>query len=155
MIISFSGHRNIREKDLVNLNIDLKNFILEHKDDRFLVGGSSGFDQLVLGLLLAYKIPKENIRVVVPFKGFEKFFIKNSNQLKTLNNFNYNSGVKVIETSKTPEDFKVRIKKRNEYLVKHCDLLLVYYIDSQSGTGQTVRIAEKQQKKVKNLADSY
>ena len=51
--------------------------------------------------------------------------------------------------------FKGCMKSRNERLIEHADLLLCYYKNnkSASGTGQTVRMAQKKNINIINLAE--
>lgn len=154
MVISFTGHRPEKIKDLSSLRNKLKQELekklLEIENLTFVVGGAPGFDTLALEVLLELN-QKDNITLAVPFRGFEKYSSKNDAQNSHALKLNYSCGVKVIEVGGTEGSFGQKCYQRNRYLVEKADFIFAYHDGSKSGTGHTVTLAKLKKIPVINL----
>lgn len=141
---AFTGHRTLYkdfnaekvEKEILNL--------IEKGYNIFLVGMAVGFDTECFKILLKIKEKKEvKIIACVPCKNqSEKFNGKQKIEYRELIN-------KADEVIVLSEEYSPRcMKKRNEFMVDNCSVLIAYLRRDYGGTSQTVKIAEKYGKQV-------
>ena len=155
-IVFFTGHRIFKANDetIKNLVAVLIKLISEGTTD-FYAGGALGWDMLcekaVLGLREKFNDIKLHLILPCPFEEQTKFWfipqiIEYQKILKAADS------VEII--SKHYE--KNCMKKRNEQLAELGDICVCYYDENKlrSGTGQTVRLAEKQRKEIINILKS-
>ena len=115
--------------------------------DTFYSGMAEGVDLWAADILLQKKKTNKKIRLVavIPFEG-------HINSVREQYKKRYEEILRyadeIIYTSKSYSKSCYRI--RNEYLVDKADLLVAVYYESEpkSGTGQTVRYAQKNNKEV-------
>ena len=156
--VAFTGHRNlpVGEK-LVELKKMISNEIetaISEGYDTFLNGSAVGFDLLVLELLIkrtkmiSFK-DRKRIKVIVciPFEGQADKYTEF--ERKKYFELHGKSDEAIMLATKYHKDC---FKNRNQFMVDNSSKLIAYYNGGvRSGTGQTVRMAEKQQLNIINL----
>lgn len=150
--VCFTGHRRI------NITEELKEklrrtliLLVENGCTDFYAGGALGWDTLceetVLELRREY--PQVKLHLVLPCSSTEQTAKWNDWQ---------RSRFKSIQTAADDVQYTAVhysagcMKRRNERLVELSECCVCYCTDFQSGTGQTVRIAERNGVKIYNLA---
>lgn len=153
----FTGHRNV----IVNTALKgrlwdaLNRLVDEYGVTDFYAGGAIGFDMLCERAVLALKNTHSDVKLHLilpcspesqtgkwPLKEKELFFhIKSKADSCTVLSDRYYPGC---------------MKRRNEELVKNADYCICYYNpdDASSGTGQTVRMCEKNNVNVINIYEN-
>ena len=153
--VSFTGHRNITitPKLKKRLYETLESLIQRGATD-FYAGGALGWDTLCekTVLKLGEKYPHIRLHLVLPCP--EESQTKNWSQAdKTL----FQSLSLSAHTTElcSDSDYSGCMKKRNEKLVELADCCVCCYNekDCASGTGQTVRMAQRQGLEIINLFD--
>lgn len=152
--VFFTGHRSskIYTEDLYSLVRLLRKFISEGTVD-FYAGGAKGWDMIFADMVLRFredKVPLVKLHLVLPCPPEE--------QTAKWNAYDKEEYQDILEAADSVEIVsehydKNCMKKRNERLVELGYICLCYYNEKRirSGTGQTVRLAEKQGKKIINL----
>lgn len=160
MILSGTGHRpkglglNYSEKS----NQLLKEFCIsglkQLNEDcqitKIISGGATGWDQSLAETAIILGIPLE---LALPFTGFGSNWPPNGQKrFKEITN----KAIKIHYTSNQPYYSPSQYIIRDQFLVDNCDILIALYsgID-KSGTGATVKYAEKQGKTVINVWDNW
>ena len=151
--VFFTGHRtfNANDKTIGNLVAVLIKLISEGSSD-FYAGGALGWDMLCEKAVL--KLREEfhyiKLHLILPCPPEEQTAFWLMAQIEEYN--------KILKTADSVEIVsehydKNCMKKRNERLVELGDICVCYYNEkhTRSGTGQTVRIAEKQGKEIINI----
>lgn len=164
--LCFTGHREfINSNNLTSLN-KLKEYLtavlfdyVETKNvNIFYAGGACGFDNFAsLCVLEVKKIhPEIQLIEVLPFDRNNMaadWPEKDGKLLLTV----CNEADKVIE-EKGRQKYSGCYRERDQYLVDHADYCMAWY-DSKnrekSGTGQTVRMANKKKIPIENLMEEY
>ena len=151
--VFFTGHRkNIpNDADMVILTAILLKLISDGTTD-FYAGGALGWDMICAYAVLKMreKYPDVKLHLVLPCPPAE--------QTAGWDVYHKEKYQKILEAADSVEIVsdhydKNCMKKRNERLVELGDVCVCYYNKKRirSGTGQTVRIAEKQGKKIINI----
>ena len=151
----FTGHRNIKEP-VANLHRRLKRCILSAVNNydvtEFYVGGAVGFDMLAAREVLKIMNTLEiHLHIILPCSYNEynsKWSDKDKKMLLELTN--KATSVKVL----SEHYYDGCMKIRNQHLVDAADALCICYYNpnnKRSGTGQTVRMAERKGLIIKNL----
>lgn len=153
--ISFTGHRNLTGNidDLKKrLYSELENAIKEFGTTDFYNGGSVGFDLLAARVVLMLKkeYPQIRLCMVLPCSSEEQSERWNDEQKKEYHDI-LRSADSIEQTSEHYCDDCMKI--RNARLVELADCCFCYYNSSRkrSGTGQTVRMAQKKSITVVNF----
>lgn len=159
MKVSFTGHRPDKIQSPQKLKDKLLKALLAQLGDlnahTYVVGGCPGFDTIALELLLEQKVPKEQILLAVPFRGFEKFagFRHEKENLATYH-FNYTCGVSVKEVGGSTGSFGQKCNIRNAYLVDNCEVMFTNWDGSNGGTANTVKMAKKKKVVIHNIVEA-
>lgn len=151
--VFFTGHRttSFYTDDMRSLARLLRKFILEGTVD-FYAGGAKGWDMTFADFVLKMRenYPLVKLHLVLPCPPEE--------QTARWNKYDKEEYQDILEAADSVEIVsdhydKNCMKKRNERLVELGDVCLCYYNEKRvrSGTGQTVRIAEKQGKEIINI----
>lgn len=151
--VFFTGHRNftVYTEDLYRLAWLLRKFALEGTVD-FYAGGALGWDTICETMILNTKkyFPLVKLHLVLPCPPEE--------QIARWNKYDKETYMEILEEADSVEIVsehydKNCMKKRNERLVELGDVCLCYYNEKhhRSGTGQTIRLAEKCGKEIINL----
>lgn len=153
--VCFTGHRNVKETgELKNALIKQLVKLIDEGATEFYAGGAVGWDMLCESVVidLRERFPHIKLHLILPCPAEE-------------------------QTEKCSEGYKAEFKRlllaadaveicsehyfdgcmklRNQRLVNLADVCVCYYSGKQrSGTGQTVRIAERQGKEIINLIDA-
>lgn len=150
--ICFTGHRNIEgTKDLKETLTKLLVKLIDEGATDFYAGGAIGFDMLCENAVieLRERFPHIKLHLVLPCPAEEQI-VKwyESDKLE------FNRLLSAADTVEICSEhyFDGCMKLRNQWLVNLADVCVCYYSGKQrSGTGQTVRMAERQGKEIVNL----
>ena len=152
--VFFTGHRtkSFHTDDLRSLARLLRNFAKEGTID-FYAGGAKGWDMTFADMVLRMRekhVPLIKLHLVLPCPPEE--------QTAKWNKYDKEEYQEILEAADSVEIVsehydKNCMKKRNERLVELGDICLCYYNEKRirSGTGQTVRIAEKNGREIINF----
>jgi hypothetical protein len=148
MKVTFTGHRPDKTKDpktaKERLLKALQGRLGDLKDHTYVVGGAPGFDTLALEVLLENNVPKNQITLAVPFRGFEKMAgFKHPKENLATYTFNYTCGVPVKEVGGRDGNFAKKCFTRNMYLVENSEILFTNWDGSTGGTANTVKLAQR------------
>ena len=149
----FTGHRLIREQDRGRLRIELKKTLEDYILKGYTYfgnGGAWGFDLLAAEVILELreKHPQIKLIMVLPYPEQTDRW-KSREDIKT-----YNSVLKKADKITIMCDKYIAncFALRNKRLIAYSSLVISYCYDKRSGTGQTIRMAEKEGLKIINLA---
>lgn len=136
-VCAFFGHRNSPESVYERLKAAIVDLITEERVSYFLVGNNGAFDSLV------YKALKElsenysfSYNVVLAYVPKERRTPQNS--------------ILPDNFEKVPKKFA--IDKRNDYMLKKANYIICYVTHYMGGAGKFAEKAERQHKRVINLA---
>ncbi len=152
--VSFTGHRILdKTPELTALIENTVRSLISFGYTDFYTGGALGFDTMCsLAVLKQKKIyPSIKLHLILPCPVKEmtkKWNFQDRDLLKSI----LRHADSIEHTSK--HYYEGCMKLRNEQLVKYADFLVCYYDGkkSASGTGQTVRMAQKKNIIISNLA---
>ena len=152
--VFFTGHRQSRvyTEDMHNAMNLLRKLVIEGAVD-FYAGGALGWDMTFESMVIDLRenhFPLIKLHLVLPCPPDE--------QIKDWDAYDKQQYQKILKAADSVEIVskhyeKDCMKKRNERLVELGDICVCYYNKNhkRSGTGQTVRMAQKQGKKIVNL----
>ena len=149
--VAFFGHRCI--EGLFSLEALLEKHIRALIDEKeyveFLVGRNGDFDQLVSSMVRRikknYRDDNSAIVLILPYATADYF--KNQEAYEK-----YYDNVEISYNASTAHP-RAAIQIRNREMVDRADLIICYVDHESGGAYQTIRYAEKQGKKIINLAD--
>lgn len=150
--VCFTGHRPEKLPDggdensaaVRALKSMLYKSILDSIDDGyncFITGAARGIDLWAAEIIISEKNSGKDISLVaaipykdhgIGFKGYDKWVLGNI----------YQKADEIVYVSDSYS--KTCMKKRNEYMVKNSSRLIAVLGDYRSGSGQTVRLAQKE-----------
>lgn len=151
MTCSFTGHRQIAREcrgELVSLLGRAVEYAYSEGCRCFMCGGAIGFDTLAARAVINFRMAHSDISLILVLPCIEQAAKWNSAQ-KNSYNFTLELADEVIYTSEVYT--KGCMAERNRYLAKNCDILIAYSGKSNSGSAQTIRMAEKYGKRIYNL----
>jgi len=152
MTVSFTGHRDACSPEIKNTLREMTEKLIDEGADMFCAGGAVGFDTIAAETVLELQgeYPWITLRLVLPcppevqtsrfpVKARERYF----DILRAADS------TEIISPVYTDECMKLR----NQRLVELADVCLCFYDKSRftSGTGQTVRMAEKKEIEIINI----
>ena len=150
----FTGHRNSPSdtKFISNTKNIIENLIIKNGITDFYAGGAVGWDTICAGLVLSLKenYPQIRLHLVLPcppeIQAFKWTFEQQKEYYRILKAAD---DVEII----SPKYDADCMKKRNARLVERGNLCVCYYNEKnfRSGTGQTVRMAQRAGKKIINM----
>lgn len=148
MKVTFTGHRPDKSKDPKSIKTKLLKALIDRlgnlNDHSYVVGGAPGFDTFALEVLLENNVPKCQITLAVPFRGFEKMAgFKHPKENMETYTFNYTCGVAVKEVGGRDGNFAKKCLTRNAYLVENGDIIFTNWDGSTGGTANTVKLATR------------
>ena len=148
--VSFFGHRYIENPFQIEARLDIiiEKLIREHEYVEFLVGRNGDFDQYVSSAVCRakkkYRDDNNFLVLVLPYPTAE--YQNNDEYFEE-----YYDEIEICQAS-AKAHFKGAMQIRNREMVDRADLI-VCCIDHQSGGAyQTIQYAQKQNKKIINLA---
>ncbi len=153
----FTGHRTIPQSPILvaALEQEIINLIQNGVTD-FYAGGALGWDTLCAETVLHLRdteFPHIRLHLILPCPEADQTAKWNDIQKHRFQEIQKTAdSTEVLSDSYT----KTCMKQRNQQLVKLSDCCICYYNEkrSASGTGQTVRMAQKKQIPIKNLWSS-
>ena len=151
MVCSFTGHRQI-DPEKQGMLIELLGRAIEYAYTEgcrtFITGGAIGFDTLAAKEVIRFRMTHTDVRLVLALPCIEQDLKWNSTQ-KNSYNFTLAAADEVIYTSEVYT--KTCMAIRNRYLAEQADLLIAYSGKASSGAAQTIRMAERMNKRIYNL----
>ncbi len=139
MKVTFCGHGDIDCSHLEDLLYDTTEKLILQGADEFHLGGYGKFDIMCATVLRKLKTKYPHISSVLVLAYL------NQSYNKELYDF-----TEYPPIENTPKPFA--ILKRNEYMVKKSDAVIAFVVHSFGGSAKTLRIAEKYNKQIINLA---
>lgn len=150
LTVSLFGHRIIDDSQTVEQKLYELLRIIMSRGDRvieFLVGRNGDFDMIATSVIrrLKKEINSENVflTLVLPYETAEL-----RNNTKAFENF-YDS-IEINEAS-ADKNFKYAITARNRDMIDRSDMVVVYVKNQSGGAYQSLRYAEKNDKRIINL----
>lgn len=150
LTVSFFGHRIIDDSQTVEQKLyELLRIIISRGDREveFLVGRNGDFDLIATSVIrrLKKEINSENVflTLVLPYETAEL-----RNNTEAFEDF-YDS-IEISEAS-VDKNFKYAITARNRDMIDRSDMVVVYVKNQSGGAYQSLRYAEKNEKKIVNL----
>lgn len=152
--VCFTGHRNVKEtaklkEALINQLVKL----IDEGTTDFYAGGAVGWDMLCENVVieLRERFPHIKLRLILPCPAEEQ-----TEKWREDDKAEFRRLLLAADTVEICSEhyFDGCMKLRNQRLVDLADLCVCYYNGKQrSGTGQTVRMAERQGKEIINLVN--
>ena len=148
--VSFFGHRNIELGSEIENRLDslLHEIITQREYVEFLIGRDGEFDLLVSSVIkqavAKYDCGNTSIILVLPYMKAE--FRDNEQSY-----LEYYDEVEICSESANAHP-KAAIQLRNRVMVDHSDLVICYVKHKSGGAYKTIQYAEKQDKRIINLA---
>ena len=150
MIISFAGHaflpsnNDLKEiiKDQIRKNITSSDFIT------FYLGGYGAFDEICALACRELKKEYKNVELVyvTPYISLQK-----QDEIKKMKNLNLYDTSIYPPIENTPP--KLAILKRNEWMMKNADLVIVYVDHNYGGAYRSLQVAKRSKKCIINIFD--
>lgn len=151
--ICFTGHRIVLDMEKVQQALsDIIERLIRNGAVNFYAGGATGFDTLAADavILLRQKYPHIRLHLVLPCCESEQTLRWSDAQKDK-----YHAILSAADSVEYISEhyYNGCMKKRNARLIELADCCVCYYNDknSASGTGQTVRMALKNDIKIVNL----
>ena len=150
MIISFAGHASVPSnnelkeiiKDQIRKNITSSDFIT------FYLGGYGAFDEVCALACRELKKEYKNVELVyvTPYINLQK-----QDELRNIKNLNlYDASIYPPIEDAPP---KLAILKRNEWMMKNADLIIVYVDHNYGGAYRSLQVAKRSKKSIINIVD--
>lgn len=145
MICCFFGHRDTPDSIRAKLEETIRQLIAENPDIEFMVGNQGHFDGMVFSALRKCRedYPSLNYHVVLAYMPGQKEEYQPYEDGETF----YPEGLESV-----PRRFA--IARRNDWMLKESDTVVAYIRFLGGGAGQFVQKAERQKKRIINLADT-
>ncbi len=144
MVVSFFGHRDIIQDEVVLLKSTIIDVIEKYGAETFLVGNEGGFDRLVQNTL-------KDIGTIYPQ-------IRAYHVLAYMPSINTNKECEILKDKIIFEGAetvppKLAIVRRNQWMIEQADIVIVYVTHSIGGAAQSKKLAEKKGKTVINIPE--
>lgn len=150
LIVSLFGHRIIEYYNTVESKLyELLRIIMqrENREIEFLVGRNGDFDLMAASVVrkLKKETGKDNafLTLVLPYETAE---LRNNTESFE----SYYDSIEICEASAN-QNFKYAIVARNRDMIDRSDLVVVYVKNESGGAYQSLKYAEKNQKRIINL----
>ncbi len=150
LTVSLFGHRIIDDSQTVEQKLyELMRIIMSRGDREveFLVGRNGDFDLMTASVVrrLKREMNSENVflTLVLPYETAEL-----RNNTEAFENF-YDS-IEISEAS-ADKNFKYAITARNRDMIDRSDMVVVYVKNQSGGAYQSLKYAEKNEKRIVNL----
>ena len=153
-VCAFSGHRIIKSEHRCRISGLIQraiNYAYTRGCRSFLSGGALGFDTLAAREVVRFRLTHPDVRLLLYLPC-----VNQDEQWSERDRNNYSYILSVADEIFYLYDEYVDgcMKERNRRLAEEADILISYVSRSNSGTGQTVRMAEKLGKEIYNLYPS-
>lgn len=152
---SFTGHRVIERAAIPHVEQLLKKaieYVYNEGCRTFFSGGAIGFDTMAAKAVVMFRMghPDARLVIVIPCKNQSSAW---GDGAKEMYDYLLSVADEVIYAS-DGDYTRDCMRVRNQMLADLCDVMIAYVTNSRSGSAQTVRMAERQGKKVYNLYKS-
>ncbi len=148
--VSLFGHRIIEDYNAVEAKLyELLRIVMqkENREIEFLVGRNGDFDLMVASVIRKLKKETGNdnafLTLVLPYETAE---LRNNTESFE----NYYDSIEICEAS-ADQNFKYAIVARNRDMIDRSDMVVVYVKNETGGAYQSLKYAEKNQKRIINL----
>ena len=152
--VCFTGHREIKDEEIRDKLHDTLETLINDGSDMFFTGGAAGFDTLAAEKILSLKAeyPWITLILILPCSPEEQTRSFPDGTKNTYYDILF-SADKIIYIS--DKYYDGCMKERNQRLIDNAEICVCCYDKRRtaSGTGQTVRMAEKKGITVINLYD--
>lgn len=150
--ICFTGHRNLKNRDKIEMNLkETLKTLIDAGYNIFLAGGALGFDELASNTVISLKTqyPEIKLVLVLPFhKQYEHEKNINENDIENYNNLISKADEIIVLNEKYKRGCYY---ERNKYLVDNASLCISYQRRKSGGTAYTTEYAGKQGIRIVNL----
>ncbi|MBQ7980361.1 MAG: DUF1273 family protein [Oscillospiraceae bacterium] len=152
--ICFTGHRNIKNTQKLALCLEntLRKLIQEENASEFYSGGAIGWDTLCAQTVLKLRneYPHIRLNLILPCNESEQTSLWKESDKKVFKEILYSADTVEFTSA---HYYNGCMKKRNIRLIELTECCVCYYNTRNyaSGTGQTVRLAEKKNIRIINL----
>lgn len=151
MVCAFTGHRQIEDGHKKNLSQMLRRaieFAYSRGARRFLCGGAVGFDTEAAREVIKYRISHPDVQLVLVLPC-----VKQEQRWKSRAQETYYYTVSMANevVFVSDEYTSTCMKERNLRLATEADILIAYVKRSNSGSAQTVRMAQSMNKEIYNI----
>lgn len=151
--VCFTGHRNVRSAPVLMKRLrEILVYLIHNGAAEFYAGGALGWDTICAQSVIELRrsFPHIRLNLVLPCPPEEQTVKWNDMQKEVYYAvLSAADSVEIISEQYEP----TCMKKRNARLVEYADCCVCYYTNrTASGTGQTVRMAQKKQIEIYNLA---
>ncbi len=150
LTVSLFGHRFIEDSQTVEQKLyELLRIIMSRgdRDVEFLVGRNGDFDLMTASVVrrLKRELNSNNVflTLVLPYETAE---LRNNTEAFE----NYYDSIEISEAS-ADQNFKYAITARNRDMIDRSDMVVVYVENQSGGAYQSLRYADKNEKKIVNL----
>ncbi len=136
MIVTFCGHREVREPEKVRnwLYVTVEGLILEGADC-FYLGGYGHFDAMAANIVRELKGKYPHIRSVLTLPYLDREYDVSG----------YDESI-YPPLENVPRRYA--ISKRNEYMIDNADIVVAYVIYGFGGASKTLRYSERKHKRI-------
>ena len=152
--VCFTGHREVKETDTIRYLLDkVLTDLIEKGVTDFYAGGALGWDMLCekAVLNLREEFPHIRLNLILPCPPEIQIAKWNSSERSEyFRIYTASDSVKILSDTY----YDGCMKKRNQALVELSEICVCYCTRFRSGTGQTVRMAEKNNLTIINIADN-
>ena len=151
MICSFTGHRIIvsaHKERFSQLLARAVEYAYNEGCRTFLSGGAIGFDTEAARAVLLFRMSHPDVKLIMLLPCIsqdERWSEEQRDAYRYI--LRAADSVEYVSEEYTPDC----MKKRNLRLAEACDILIAYVGRSNSGSAQTMRFAQKMEKRVYNL----
>lgn len=149
--VSFFGHRTLHYSRSMEEKLEeiIRNLICQKEYVDFLVGRDGDFDQIVSSTIrrLVKQIDSRNTSHILVLPYMRSEYSNNKENFLA-----YYDEVEICEES-CQGHFKAAIQIRNKAMVDRSDLVVCCIQSKNGGAYRTIQYAEKQKKKIINIAD--
>ena len=150
-VCSFTGHRTIKNEHksrIVGIILSAIKYAYESGCREFLTGGALGFDTLAAKEVIKFRQTHSGVRLILCLPCVNQ--AENwSDRDKSLYDHILSFADEVIYISEDYTDSCM--KERNFLLASKCDILIAYCGRAQSGSAQTLRMADSMGKEIINI----
>ena len=148
--VSLFGHRIIEDYQAVGAKLyELVRIVMQNgsREIEFLVGRNGDFDLMVASVIRKLKKETGNdnvfLTLVLPYETAE---LRNNTESFE----SYYDSIEICEASAN-QNFKYAIVARNRDMIDRSDMVVVYVKNESGGAYQSLKYAEKNQKRIINL----
>ena len=142
MVVTFFGHRDAPASVESPLTETLVDLIENRGATLFYVGNNGEFDRMVQNKLTVLQRQYPHIQICVVLAYLPGEYNDNETRLNTV----YPEGLELV-----PKRFA--ICRRNEWMIKQCDLVVTFVNRNFGGAARYAAIAKKHGKPILNVAD--